>query len=132
MMEAKDVITAADAEAARNGNDLGWLMPVMDRYRQLTSEDQRSVFWNVEIDALPGVSAALLFLLAWNTERFWELRPAEARSRLHVFHMFHGVVFQEDARLVPLVRLFMEACPYLVEINDSDENWTDFQLPGEK
>jgi hypothetical protein len=132
-MEAGDVITAADVEAARNGNDLSWLMPVMDRYKELNSEDERGTFWNVKIDALPGVSAALLFVIAWNTERFWEANPAEARSRLHVFQLFfNDVRREENGHLLPLIRLLMEACPYLVEIEDSDENWTHLQLPGEK
>ncbi len=115
------------------GNDrLGWLSDVMTRFRSFVSLDDRLDFWEDEVDKAPPVAAAFLFMFIWNTERYWDSDPKHARNLLLFFNMIITRTGREEPTALPLVRLIMEACPYLVELDDSDENWTDFDLPGER
>ncbi len=115
------------------GNDrLGWLLDVMTRFRSFVSLDDRLDFWEDEVDKAPPVAAAFLFMFIWNTERYWDSDPKHARNLLLFFNMIITRTGREEPTALPLVRLIMEACPYLVELDDSDENWTDFDLPGER
>ena len=114
------------------GNDrLGWAVDVMNRFRLFVSFDDRLDFWEDEVDKAPPVAAAFLFMLIWNTERYWESDPKHARNLLFFFNWIEDRVVEVEPESMPLIRLIKEACPYLVELDDSDENWTQFDLPGE-
>jgi hypothetical protein len=125
------VLTDGDI-ALMVGNDrLGWILDVVARFRSLPSLEDRLDFWEDELDQAPPLAAAFMFMFIWNTERYWDSDPEHARTLLLFFNMIEDRVVRAEPESMPLVRLIKEACPYLVELHDSDENWTAFDLPGE-
>jgi hypothetical protein len=130
-MSTGGVLTDADV-ALMVGNDrLGWMLDVVARFRSLPSLEDRLDFWEDELDEAPPLAAAALFMFIWNSERYWDADPEHARTLLLFFNMIEDRVVRAEPESMPLVRLIKEACPYLVELHDSDENWTAFDLPGE-
>lgn len=115
------------------GNDrLGWMLDVVTRFRSLPSIYAQLDFWEDELEKAPPLAAAALFMFIWNSERYWDSDPEHARTLLRFFNQIESEVSRSEPASAPLLRLIKEACPYLVELHDSDENWTPFDLPGER
>jgi hypothetical protein len=125
------VFTMVDIGLMRDNDRLAWILDVVRRFRLLDTSDERMTFWSLELDAAPPLAAAYVFMIIWNTERYWAAAPDEARSLLHVFNLIESEVIRDEPNAAPLLQLIKEACPYLVELHESDANWTHFDLPGE-
>jgi hypothetical protein len=117
-------------------DDSLWMWKLLEHYLTLTVEEQWP-FWNhfmfastSDGEILHPLLRAQFLQTVWNHGRCWERDADEAgRLMIVVFELSDEMSSLEDRRLF---KLFTASCPYLDELIDRDEYWTDFELPAER
>jgi hypothetical protein len=110
--------------------DMGKVFEYVGDYFGATAEEQ-DLFWDLDLDTIgSAIEAATVFVLVWNTARYYATDGRFARRLNYVFQMFYSWHIR-DGGVEEEIDVLKRACPYLQEIFDADDNWTVLVLPGD-
>jgi hypothetical protein len=108
---------------------------IYDHWKSLQGgEDATYFFYDLQSFADNGiltvVQRAQIFWCLWTSERVWDTNAELARAWMIQFHSIQSDVRTRDE--AEFVMNVMRACPCLEELDQSDNDWVDYQLPAER
>jgi hypothetical protein len=123
-----DEIDSAIAAAG----DLSWAWRWLDHYLTFEKHDQL-LTWDRLLSQGEATTNAEFFWVIWTTGRYWDSDASLCYSLLTVFNQIQqeGISFG-DTKVQEYIGRIKLACPYLVELDKSMDEWGNYLLPVER
>ncbi len=112
-----------------------WTWRLLRHYLTLDA-DNRSAFWlhvmfvsTSDGEPLHPILRAQFFQAVWSHERYWDTDSSKAIAMMIVMREICSEVADSDLEVFELI---VSTCPYLAELIEWDNDWTDFRLPVDR